>query len=107
MSTNATNEGATKPRQLYKRTEPATASTPHSAPPSSEIRRWRAEEESFRAVWSQKSKIEKVTVDAEWLKPRNRRISTLIHSLLGKEMTKLLQEDITHPARSNGYRSGW
>ncbi|KAJ5478108.1 hypothetical protein N7530_003617 [Penicillium desertorum] len=33
-----------------------------------EIRRWRAEEESFRAVWSRKSKIEKVTVDAEWLK---------------------------------------
>ncbi|KAJ5169511.1 uncharacterized protein N7500_002294 [Penicillium coprophilum] len=33
-----------------------------------EISRWRAEEESFRAAWSQKSKIEKVTVDAEWLK---------------------------------------
>ncbi|CAG8876346.1 unnamed protein product [Penicillium nalgiovense] len=33
-----------------------------------EIRRWCAEEESFRAAWSQKSKIEKVTVDAEWLK---------------------------------------
>ncbi|CDM36757.1 hypothetical protein DTO013E5_2877 [Penicillium roqueforti] len=32
-----------------------------------EIRRWRAEEESFRAAWSRKSKIEKVTVDAEWL----------------------------------------
>ncbi|KAK4864946.1 hypothetical protein LT330_001569 [Penicillium expansum] len=33
-----------------------------------EIHRWRAEEESFRAAWGQKSKIEKVTVDAEWLK---------------------------------------
>ncbi|KAJ5440973.1 hypothetical protein N7491_003379 [Penicillium cf. griseofulvum] len=33
-----------------------------------EIRRWRAEEESFRAAWSQKSKIEKATIDAEWLK---------------------------------------
>ncbi|KAF4768545.1 hypothetical protein N7455_012132 [Penicillium solitum] len=33
-----------------------------------EIRRWRAEEESFRAAWSQKSKVEKVTIDAEWLK---------------------------------------
>ncbi|KAJ5823277.1 hypothetical protein N7447_005617 [Penicillium robsamsonii] len=33
-----------------------------------EIGRWRAEEESFRAAWSQKSKIEKATIDAEWLK---------------------------------------
>lgn len=33
-----------------------------------EIRRWRDEEESFRAAWSKKSKIEKVTIDAEWLK---------------------------------------
>ncbi|CAI7624348.1 unnamed protein product [Penicillium glandicola] len=33
-----------------------------------EIRRWREEEESFRAAWSRKSKIEKVTIDAEWLK---------------------------------------
>lgn len=33
-----------------------------------ELRRWRDEEESFRSVWSKKSKIEKVTVDAEWLK---------------------------------------
>jgi hypothetical protein len=33
-----------------------------------ELGRWRDEEEGFRAVWSQKSKIEKVTVDKEWLK---------------------------------------
>ncbi|KAJ5781451.1 uncharacterized protein N7518_009934 [Penicillium psychrosexuale] len=32
-----------------------------------EIRRWQAEEESFRGAWSRKSKVEKVTVDAEWL----------------------------------------
>jgi len=33
-----------------------------------ELRRWREEEESFWSVWSKKSKIEKQTVDAEWLK---------------------------------------
>lgn len=33
-----------------------------------ELRRWRDEEESFRSVWSKKSKLEKQTVDAEWLK---------------------------------------
>lgn len=34
-------------------------------------------------------------------KPTNRRISALIHSLLSKKMTKVLEEDITHTARSN------
>lgn len=33
-----------------------------------ELRRWRDEEESFRSVWHKKSKLEKQTVDAEWLK---------------------------------------
>ena len=33
-----------------------------------EIRRWKDEEESFRSAWSKKSKIEKMTIDAEWLK---------------------------------------
>jgi hypothetical protein len=33
-----------------------------------ELRRWRDEEESFRSAWSKKSKVEKQTVDAEWLK---------------------------------------
>ena len=33
-----------------------------------ELRRWRDEEESFRASWNKKSKIEKMTIDAEWLK---------------------------------------
>lgn len=32
-----------------------------------EIQRWKDEETSFRSVWSKKSKIEKVTIDAEWL----------------------------------------
>jgi hypothetical protein len=29
--------------------------------------RWRDEEEGFRAVWGKKSRLEKVTVDKEWL----------------------------------------
>lgn len=33
-----------------------------------ELRRWHDEEESFTAVWNKKSKLEKQTVDAEWLK---------------------------------------
>ncbi|KAJ5184026.1 Abhydrolase domain-containing protein mpaH [Penicillium capsulatum] len=32
-----------------------------------ELRRWRDEEESFRTAWGKKSKIEKMTIDAEWL----------------------------------------
>ncbi|KAJ5297610.1 hypothetical protein PENANT_c005G00592 [Penicillium antarcticum] len=32
-----------------------------------ELGRWRDEEEQFRAGWERKSKIEKVTVDKEWL----------------------------------------
>ncbi|KAJ5482669.1 Abhydrolase domain-containing protein mpaH [Penicillium diatomitis] len=31
-----------------------------------ELRRWRDEEESFRSVWSRKSKVEKLTVDKQW-----------------------------------------
>ncbi|KAJ5815016.1 hypothetical protein N7474_006793 [Penicillium riverlandense] len=33
-----------------------------------ELRRWRDEEESFRAEWGKKSRVEKMTIDAEWLK---------------------------------------
>ena len=33
-----------------------------------ELRRWKDEEESFRFVWNKKTKLEKQTVDAEWLK---------------------------------------
>ncbi|KAJ5899108.1 hypothetical protein N7495_003852 [Penicillium taxi] len=33
-----------------------------------ELRRWRDEEENFRSRWNKKSKIEKMTIDAEWLK---------------------------------------
>ncbi|KAJ5086620.1 hypothetical protein NUU61_007927 [Penicillium alfredii] len=33
-----------------------------------ELRRWREEEDSFRAAWSRKTKFEKMTIDAEWLK---------------------------------------
>lgn len=33
-----------------------------------ELRRWKDEEESFRSEWNKKTKLEKVTVDAEWLK---------------------------------------
>ncbi|KAJ5905527.1 Abhydrolase domain-containing protein mpaH [Penicillium subrubescens] len=32
-----------------------------------ELRRWRDGEESFRAQWSKKSKIEKMTVDKQWM----------------------------------------
>ena len=32
-----------------------------------EMRRWRDEEESFRRAWEKKSKVEKMTIDAEWL----------------------------------------
>lgn len=32
-----------------------------------EMRRWRDEDESFRSGWGKKSKIEKMTIDAEWL----------------------------------------
>ncbi|OGE48198.1 hypothetical protein PENARI_c031G02967 [Penicillium arizonense] len=32
-----------------------------------ELGRWRDEEEGFRAVWGKKSRLEKVTVDKEWL----------------------------------------
>lgn len=41
-----------------------------------ELHRWRDEEESFAAAWSKKSKIEKMTVDKQWLEnvpaPRRR-----------------------------------
>ncbi|KAJ5149705.1 hypothetical protein N7448_001283 [Penicillium atrosanguineum] len=33
-----------------------------------ELRRWKDEEESFRSMWNKKTKLEKQTVDAEWLK---------------------------------------
>ncbi|KAJ5665945.1 uncharacterized protein N7477_008393 [Penicillium maclennaniae] len=33
-----------------------------------ELRRWKDEEESFRSMWNKKTKFEKQTVDAEWLK---------------------------------------
>lgn len=33
-----------------------------------ELRRWKDEEESFRSVWNKKTKLEKQTIDAEWLK---------------------------------------
>lgn len=33
-----------------------------------ELKRWHKEDEAFRAEWSKKSKIEKLTVDAEWRK---------------------------------------
>jgi hypothetical protein len=33
-----------------------------------ELRRWKDEEESFRSVWDKKTKLEKQTIDAEWLK---------------------------------------
>ncbi|KAJ5983802.1 hypothetical protein N7481_005901 [Penicillium waksmanii] len=33
-----------------------------------ELRRWKDEEESFWSEWNKKSKLEKVSVDAEWLK---------------------------------------
>lgn len=33
----------------------------------SELQRWRSEEEAFQSQWSQKSKLEKVTVDKQWL----------------------------------------
>lgn len=32
-----------------------------------EIRRWKDEDESFRESWDKKSRLEKTTVDAEWL----------------------------------------
>lgn len=31
-----------------------------------EMRRWRAEDQAFREVWSRKSKIEKMTIDERW-----------------------------------------
>lgn len=41
----------------------------------SELKRYRAEEEAFKAQWSQKSKIQKATVDQRWLEhvPRPQR----------------------------------
>lgn len=33
-----------------------------------ELQRWREEKESFRSAWSRKSKLEKQTIDEEWLK---------------------------------------
>jgi hypothetical protein len=33
-----------------------------------ELRRWKDEEESFWSAWNKKSKLEKVSIDAEWLK---------------------------------------
>ena len=33
-----------------------------------ELRRWKEEEEKFRAEWARKSRIEKMTIDEEWMK---------------------------------------
>lgn len=32
-----------------------------------ELQRWRSEDEAFRAAWSKKSKVEKMTVDDQWI----------------------------------------